>query len=74
MHLNAVGRIDRVVGECQAAAKLPPLPPAAAAAVQNGVAVGQECPTCMRGVLATKSFEDDDVIMKLPYSVMIAFK
>lgn len=40
----------------------------------NGVAVGQECPTCMRGVLATKSFEDDDVIMKLPYSVMIAFK
>jgi hypothetical protein len=41
---------------------------------QNGIRTGQVCPTCLRGVLANKDFEPNEVIMKIPFEATIRFK
>lgn len=45
----------------------------AAIALQNGMAVGRECPTCLRGIVATKDFAYEDVIGRFPLVAMQIF-
>ncbi|KAL4421330.1 hypothetical protein ABPG75_010621 [Micractinium tetrahymenae] len=40
----------------------------------KGFKVGQECPTCLRGVIATKDFKPGDVIMKVPFTAVMRLK
>lgn len=39
----------------------------------NGMAVGRECPTCLRGIVATKDFAYEDVIGRFPLVAMQIF-
>lgn len=40
----------------------------------KGFKVGQECPTCLRGIVATKEFKEGDVIMKVPFTAVMRLK
>lgn len=40
----------------------------------KGCKVGQECPTCLRGVIATKDFKPGDIIMKVPFTAVLRLK
>lgn len=42
--------------------------------LQKGCKVGQECPTCLRGVIATKDFKPGDIIMKVPFTAVLRLK
>jgi hypothetical protein len=58
--------------------RLPVPPPTAAAAArclpQKGCKVGRECPTCLRGIVATKDFKTGDRIMKVPFKAVMRLK
>lgn len=40
----------------------------------NGIQVRKPCPTCVRGVFATKDFNEDDTIISIPFTAVIRLK
>lgn len=52
----------------------PPAPPPTAAAEQKGFGIGRECPTCLRGAIATKDLKAGDTILKIPFSAVLRLK
>lgn len=46
----------------------PPLPP------QPHAVVGRTCPTCPRGVFATKDLKNGDIIMKIPMKLAVPLR
>lgn len=41
---------------------------------QNGFQIGQECPTCLRGVIATRDIAEGETILSVPLSLAVRFR
>jgi hypothetical protein len=50
------------------------LPPAPVDPVQSGFRIGQECDTCLRGVIATKDLEPGYVLQRIPFKLGVIFQ
>ena len=48
--------------------------PAARSCAQSGFEIGQACPTCLRGVVASKDLQPDDVILKVPFTAVMRLR
>lgn len=40
----------------------------------DGFAIGQACPTCLRGVVASKDLKPDDILVRVPFKAIMRLK
>ena len=74
LHAARAGRLHRPT----CLAMLPPnadgIPVAPLALSQNGFAFDKPCPTCAATVVASKDFEPNEVILRIPLTAVLQFK
>jgi hypothetical protein len=49
-------------------------PPVCALLVQQGFRIGQACPACLRGVVATRDLQPGDIIQAIPLTLAVWFR